>query len=80
MTHTPGPWTVEQYTAHDAAFRVMDEQDVTVALCYQQPYDTWSAGDNANLIAAAPELLAALEECLSVPNKYRPNYSFAGIT
>jgi hypothetical protein len=66
MTHTPGPWTVEQYTAHDAAFRVMDEQDVTVALCYQQPYDTWSAGDNANLIAAAPLLLKQLEIAMEI--------------
>lgn len=66
MTHTPGPWAVEQPTARDAAFRVVDEQDVIVALCYQQPYDTWSAGDNANLIAAAPELLAALAEMAAV--------------
>ena len=73
MAHTPGPWTVEQPTwtveqptAHDAAFRVVDEQDVIVALCYEQPYDTWSAGDNANLIAAAPELLAALAEMAAV--------------
>ena len=55
--HTPGPWSIEKTTDHDAAYRVMDEQEVTVALCYQQPFDTWMAKDNAHLIAAAPELL-----------------------
>ncbi len=58
--HTPGPWTTEPTTDHAAAVRVMDEQEVTVALCYQQPGDTWTAEANAALIAAAPELLAAL--------------------
>lgn len=55
--HTPGPWSIERTSDHGAAYRVMDEQEVTVALVYQQPYDTWAAKDNAALIASAPDLL-----------------------
>lgn len=62
--HTPGPWTVKRTRDHDAAYRVMDCQEVTVALCYQQPHDTWRAKDNADVIAAALDLLAAVEMVL----------------
>jgi hypothetical protein len=40
--------------------KVVDEQEVTVADVPQQPMDTWEATDTARLIAAAPELYAAL--------------------
>ena len=59
--HTPGPWTTEPTTDFGAAIRVMDEQDVTIALCYQQPLDTWTAEATAQLIAAAPDILALLK-------------------
>ena len=59
--HTPGPWYIEPTSDFNASFRVMDVQEVTVALCYQQPADTWLAESNARLIAAAPELLEALK-------------------
>jgi hypothetical protein len=58
---TPGPWVVEQDEDDAPHVLVVDEQGVTVARCYQQAYDTWQAKDNAHLIAAAPDLLAALE-------------------
>jgi hypothetical protein len=57
MKHTPGPWNF--YKTPWGA-KVTDVQDVTVADVPQQPLDTWKAIDNARLIAAAPELLAAL--------------------
>ena len=66
MTHTPGPWTIEKTNDHDASYRVMDEQEVTIALCYQQPGDTWKAKDNAHLIAAAPALYEALKAMYAV--------------
>ena len=65
--HTPGPWAVEGTTDFGAAFRVVDVQDVTVALCYQQPLDTWTAEANARLITAAPELL----ELIKVVKRHR---------
>lgn len=65
--HTPGPWDIEQDEPADWEFgeahhyRVMDEGGCTVARCYQQPHDTWTAKANARLIAAAPDLLEAAE-------------------
>lgn len=63
--HTPGPWIIEETTDFNASFRVMDVGECTVALCYQQPHDTWLAEDNAKLIAAAPDMLSMLLELSS---------------
>ena len=69
MTHTPGPWFVgfspdmdgesgeygpDVYDSEVGVFAVIDGEPETVA----QPY----LEANARLIAAAPELLAVLEE------------------
>jgi len=62
--HTPGPWRVEA-TAYRNQPHIVNEDGAFVA-------DT--DAHNARLIAAAPELLAALEACLAVPNKNRPDY------
>ena len=51
--HTPGPWRID---AVDPEL-VVDVQDVSIACCYQQPFDTWKATDNARLVAASPGLL-----------------------
>lgn len=61
LNHTPGPWSIEETTDFTASFRVMDEGECTVALCYQQPRDTWQAKDNAAIISASPEMLEALQ-------------------
>jgi hypothetical protein len=45
----------------DGNVLVLDEQGVTICRCYQQPHDTWTARDNALLIAASPKLLEALQ-------------------
>lgn len=67
--HTPGPWETEATDDHGSAVRVMDEGEATVALCYQNPCDDAGTAEvNARLIAAAPELLAALEECITDEN------------
>lgn len=61
--HTPGRWEVEEESDHPDAILVVDEQGVTIATCWRQPYDPEEWVDaNANLIAAAPELLQALED------------------
>lgn len=50
--HTPGPWTIETY--HNAFFRIVRDRDSA-----ELPSECGPA--NAALIAAAPELLEALE-------------------
>lgn len=61
--HTPGPWEAEQ--RRDNTVRIVDEQEVTVAVAYQQPADTWTVEANARLIAAAPLLLQTLEDVIA---------------
>lgn len=60
--HTPGPWTIEPFDNFDKSIVIrepgvaVDNDDVNHA----------EAAANARLIAAAPDLLAALRECLTV--------------
>ena len=60
--HTPGPWTLDT-SEPDGEIIVMDEQDVSIATCRKQPLDPseWVEA-NAQLIAAAPDLLGALQD------------------
>ena len=64
IKHTPGPWYAEKKNVHTGS----------VATCHWDGEDWWevyslnwadgSAEANARLIAAAPDLLEALEEAL----------------
>lgn len=63
--HTPGPWFVLDVTRHNWRARVAPESNPrlnTAALVFGHSEDHVTA--NARLIAAAPELLAALEDLL----------------
>jgi hypothetical protein len=51
--HTPGPWRAEEPDENGHVL-VVDVQEVSVARCYQQPYDTWLAADNAALVRPPP--------------------------
>lgn len=53
VKHTPGPWTVEYSSGVDLAHVKTENHGIA-----------WTSDDNARLIAAAPELLNALELCL----------------
>ena len=63
-SHTPGPWEVAGSVIvlpnfpHDDICEVFNELDHTVTIPMDQ------ARANAHLIAAAPEMLEALEECV----------------
>ena len=52
MTHTPGPW-------HQGWGKVIDEQGK--AICMLTPR---SGAHNGSLLAAAPDLLVALKQCI----------------
>ena len=55
--HTPGPWKVDQDRPHMAF--VMDRPNVFITVDCRENFG--DAGPYARLIAAAPELLEALE-------------------
>ncbi len=63
--HTPGPWRVgEKRHDYDIVIRNRDSAPVTIT-CYAG-YTRRTGDANARLIAAAAELLAALEQALAV--------------
>lgn len=59
-THTPGPWELHRVdtSSGDEIHDVADNAHIATV------WKSNRAEDNAKLIAAAPELLEALEECL----------------
>lgn len=58
--HTPGPWYYhESVNAHDQGLIISEETGANVAVVYNGKADT-------SLIAAAPELLEALESIYPV--------------
>ena len=62
QTHTPGPWRLGNQPSNVIAWRVTDSADRDVAHVFGS--DLKSKG-NARLIAAAPELLAALKRVVA---------------
>lgn len=67
--HTPGPWTVQPRKNNyiDICHNQRDMPGaITLALCRVQSRDSWidESFANASLIAAAPELLDAVERLL----------------
>lgn len=63
MNHTPGPWEVEIPGEVDEHYAVLDCFGHTASV-YGHPEQTSVALANARLIAAAPDLLDAVEELL----------------
>lgn len=79
MTHTKGPWAIEwmpfmgEFDSEgdrnpDVAFIGPTEDDQAVAIVFppegEDPYDSPTLRANANLVAAAPDLLEACELAL----------------
>jgi hypothetical protein len=66
MTHTPGPWRIrffEEGPEKRRCFLVQTEGRITIAE-NRHTHDWKEAETNAALIAAAPEMLEALEDML----------------
>jgi len=76
MTHTPGPWNADGYHVRQNG---QGGTRMIADVCYTGPHHTppdeypkscrIADEANARLIAAAPELLEALRECLSIIGK-----------
>lgn len=66
MTHTPGPWEANDTDGeHHAIVSPTDESpDHFTVICIGPNAATENA--NARLISAAPDLLAALEDCVGI--------------
>jgi hypothetical protein len=61
--YTPGPWYVSDHEDYTQVWKDYGDERVLIA----EANDNWlEARQNALLIAAAPELLSALEEALPV--------------
>ncbi|MBF0602171.1 MAG: hypothetical protein HQL07_00590 [Nitrospirae bacterium] len=60
VTHTPGPWTITRHSDGSGGFLCVDRECVIIAETHG--CDTWAEEEaNITLIAAAPDLLRALE-------------------
>lgn len=67
--HTPGPWRVgeKRHDYADIVIRVIrNRENHPVTMTCYAGYTRRTGDANARLIAAAPELLAALEQALAV--------------
>jgi len=75
--HTPGAWELISKNGHSYKFHVLDsDRKMVVMLGHNKSYWAASQGEKdsvratAKLIAAAPDLLEALEELLAVAVQY----------
>jgi len=64
--HTPGPWVIHPEALGEHSIVTPDGRGLIADIYGRSPA-------NARLIAAAPELLEALQDCVAVPNKNRPD-------
>lgn len=72
MTYTPGPWTIEEYGDDDAPSLVI-HKDTETRVCFMATPgshgDPAAIEEDARLIAAAPEMLAALKNAIEQSDK-----------
>ena len=72
MSHTPAPWIfIADRRNAFGSIRPMREGGEGHSLATIEWTDSGSTAANAVLISAAPELLAALEQCLPLIDAYR---------
>ena len=70
MSHTPGPWRANFAYRIPTIVQVADE-DIEIADVHEWlPQFTEERNANARLIAAAPQLLEALEDCVSLLHEF----------
>ena len=65
--HTPGPWRIERQRAPNGGtyYRIYDADDANAVIAQVIGDGRIEYHENASLIAAAPDLLAALQECIT---------------
>lgn len=73
MSHTPGPWTYDEES--NEVYRLDSAGHVEACLCEIRGEPNWR--DNARLIAAAPDLLKALQFYANESNWEKSEPQFA---
>lgn len=79
VAHTPGPWITKAIQTHDTPGHVVLWKDTSKSGVHTRRLDykgTFTEAD-ARLIAAAPDLLAALEHAHMALTGYLPTHSNA---
>lgn len=67
--HTPGPW---RFNKNKTALLALNKNNEHVFIYNASPYNSMEpSSKDAALIAAAPEMLSALEDCLNEFDKYQ---------
>jgi hypothetical protein len=71
--HTPGPWCVGDLDQHGQ--RIVRQEHIEIATCWHHSVGSieQEMEANARLIAAAPDLLAALSELLPIMQRQLDN-------
>jgi hypothetical protein len=74
MAHTPGPWWIDEDGDYlcicEGAVNEYGEREEVATLACNRPSLLLCQPANARLIAAAPELLAALKKCKQALKNY----------
>lgn len=78
MAHTPGPWDIEMDRGEPRVIRQRADPDVAVALIPRWELKFLEEMNaNAKLIAAAPDLLAALQGVVRVADRATDEFDAA---
>lgn len=66
ITHTPGPWELQDYTSHNgyACYRIRQPGAQVCIGSWTQQHGDVTKDRNAALVIAAPRLLAGLKICV----------------
>jgi len=77
MKHTPGPWVATHANGNDFIVKAGDIEVVAGCGCYGSPYMRGNPDADARLIAAAPDLLEALQGVLRVADRATDEFDAA---
>lgn len=77
IKHTPGPWIIQDYRIGPLLKEPDQSYGMLLPVAYIEQYDYPNHKSNAALIAAAPELLEALERFIAWVDKQNLEYESA---
>lgn len=75
MNHTPAPWTIRTDSEDPQAINIRSESVPFVASVWGDGGPSFKQAANARLIAAAPDLLAALQKLVRAIDRAPANFA-----